>query len=115
MNFKQEFKDAPIKSVGTLIATILGIISLVAVTSGAFDDYFVSPAELKTQLAATELKITSQYRKEALIIRNSILSDLNAQVKAVEKLFDGAGDGEIALYAIQLGELKKRIHDIRSQ
>jgi len=115
MNFKEEFKETPLKSTGVLIGMIVGVLSIGAVVTGALDDYFVSPGELKIQLAATETKITQQYRKEALIIRNAILSDLNAQVTAVEKLFDGAEDGEIALYAIQLNELKKRIFDIRNQ
>ncbi len=115
MNFRKEFEEAPIKSAGTVIAAILGLFSIIAVFTGTFDDLFVSPEELNKQITESENRVTAQYRKEALIIRNAILSDLNAQVKAVEKLFDGAGAGEIALYAIQLEELKKRIQDIRRQ
>jgi len=120
MEFKREFKESPIKSAGVLIGMVVGIITIITALSaaiGVFDDYFVSPDELKIQLVQSENRVTAQYRKEALIIRNSLLSDLNSQVSALENLLDDddTSSGEIALYTIRLRGLTDRIKVLRGE
>lgn len=111
----EQYKTKPVVTVTTVIAALAGI---VAIISGVYSGIgwaktlVVTPA----QLQASEDRIIKQYREEALIIRNAILSDLNSQVAGVNKLLLKATTiGEVELYKLRIAALNKRIDELRGE